>query len=100
MAVSIPFDNSYARLPDRFYGRLDPTPVAQPKLVRVNTELARQLGIAEGAANNTSHHASTEPTNTRSFDSSQPYDRRRSSSSISSSTRERHADGRATHVLV
>ena len=28
MPVRIPFDNSYARLPDRFYARLDPTPVA------------------------------------------------------------------------
>jgi len=41
----IPFDNTYARLPDRFYARLDPTPVAAPKLVRVNTMLARQLRI-------------------------------------------------------
>jgi serine/tyrosine/threonine adenylyltransferase len=45
MSVSIHFDNSYARLPDRFYARLDPTPVAAPKLVRVNAVLAEQLGI-------------------------------------------------------
>jgi uncharacterized protein YdiU (UPF0061 family) len=43
--MHIPFDNSYARLPDRFYARLDPAPVAEPKLVRVNTMLARDLGI-------------------------------------------------------
>jgi uncharacterized protein YdiU (UPF0061 family) len=43
--MHIPFDNSYARLPDHFYARLDPTPVAAPKLVRVNTALAEQLGI-------------------------------------------------------
>jgi uncharacterized protein YdiU (UPF0061 family) len=43
--MHIPFDNSYARLPDRFYKRLDPTPVAAPKLIRVNTVLARDLGI-------------------------------------------------------
>jgi len=43
--MHIPFDNSYARLPDRFYARLDPTPVAAPKLIRVNTALAGSLGI-------------------------------------------------------
>src|SRR3954471_19523584 len=41
----IPFDNQYARLPERFHARLDPTPVAAPKLIRVNVELARTLGI-------------------------------------------------------
>jgi serine/tyrosine/threonine adenylyltransferase len=45
MSVRIPFDNSYARLPERFYARLDPTPVAEPRLVRVNTALAYDLGI-------------------------------------------------------
>jgi uncharacterized protein YdiU (UPF0061 family) len=39
------FDNSYARLPDRFFVRLAPTPVAQPRLIRVNETLARQLGF-------------------------------------------------------
>jgi uncharacterized protein YdiU (UPF0061 family) len=48
MPLSIPFDNSYARLPDRFYVRLDPTPVSAPILVRVNTALAEQLGIDPG----------------------------------------------------
>ena len=43
--MHIPFDNTYARLPDRFYARLDPTPVAAPKLVRVNIALALSLGI-------------------------------------------------------
>jgi uncharacterized protein YdiU (UPF0061 family) len=42
---SIPFDNSYARLPDRFFTRLDPVPVAGPGLIAVNHALARQLGI-------------------------------------------------------
>jgi uncharacterized protein YdiU (UPF0061 family) len=45
MTLRIPFDNSYARLPDRFYARLDPKPVAAPRLVRLNTVLAGQLGI-------------------------------------------------------
>jgi uncharacterized protein YdiU (UPF0061 family) len=40
-----PLDNSYARLPDRFYARLPPTPVATPKLVKLNVALARQLGF-------------------------------------------------------
>ena len=39
------FDNSYARLPARFYARLDPTPVASPRLVKLNTALARELGL-------------------------------------------------------
>ena len=43
--MHIPFDNSYARLPDRFYVRLDPTPVAAPKLAHANAALAEQLGI-------------------------------------------------------
>ena len=43
--MHISFDNSYARLPDRFHVRLDPTPVAAPKLVRLNAALAEILGI-------------------------------------------------------
>jgi uncharacterized protein YdiU (UPF0061 family) len=39
------FDNSYARLPDRFFARLPPTPVAAPRLVRLNTALASELGL-------------------------------------------------------
>lgn len=38
------FDNSYARLPERFYARVAPTPVAEPRLLRLNESLARQLG--------------------------------------------------------
>ncbi len=41
----IPFDNSFARLPETFYTRQDPTEVARPGLIRVNGPLARQLGI-------------------------------------------------------
>ena len=43
--MHISFDNSYARLPDRFHVRLDPTPVVAPKLVRLNAALAETLGI-------------------------------------------------------
>ena len=41
----IPFDNSYARLPERFFSQRQPTPVAQPGPIRVNHELAVLLGI-------------------------------------------------------
>lgn len=43
--LTIPFDNSYARLPDRFHARVNPTPVAAPRLIKLNTRLARQLRI-------------------------------------------------------
>ena len=51
------FDNSYARLPAGFFARVNPTPVAAPRLIRLNAPLARQLGLdvaglagAQGAA--------------------------------------------------
>jgi uncharacterized protein YdiU (UPF0061 family) len=40
-----PFDNSYARLPERFFARLAPTPVVAPRLVRLNGTLAQKLGL-------------------------------------------------------
>ena len=43
--VRLPFDNTYARLPERLYARLDPTPVAAPRLVRLNEGLAEHLGL-------------------------------------------------------
>jgi uncharacterized protein YdiU (UPF0061 family) len=39
------FENTYARLPERFHSRLNPTPVAAPRLIKLNTELARNLGL-------------------------------------------------------
>src|SRR5688572_9845451 len=45
MPVRIPFDNTYVRLPPRFYAELAPTPVAEPRLVRLNAELAELLGL-------------------------------------------------------
>lgn len=42
---NVPFDNSYVLLPERFYSRQAPTPVATPGLIRVNHALARQLNI-------------------------------------------------------
>ena len=44
-SVRFGFENTYARLPERFYARLDPTPVAAPRMVKVNVELARSLGL-------------------------------------------------------
>ncbi len=41
----IDFNNSYARLPDRFYARFDPTPVARPRLIKLNEKLALELGL-------------------------------------------------------
>ena len=48
MTLSIPFDNSYAKLPPKFYARLDPMPVRQPRLIRFNEALAEELGIMSG----------------------------------------------------
>ncbi len=45
MPARFRFDNTYANLPERFRARLDPTPVAAPRLVRVNTALAERLGL-------------------------------------------------------
>ena len=39
------FENSYAKLPKRFASRVNPTRVAAPKLIAVNVELARLLGV-------------------------------------------------------
>jgi serine/tyrosine/threonine adenylyltransferase len=47
--VHFGFENTYARLPERFYARLNPTPVASPRLIKVNMELARSLGLDPGA---------------------------------------------------
>ena len=39
------FDNTYARLPDRFFARVSPTKVKQPRLVKVNRALGALLGL-------------------------------------------------------
>ncbi len=41
----IPFDNSYARLPERFFSRLPPQPVSAPRLIKLNDALSLELGI-------------------------------------------------------
>ena len=40
----ISFDNTYARLPDRFYERIAPTKVRDPRMVKLNYALANLLG--------------------------------------------------------
>ncbi len=43
--VHFGFDNTYARLPERFYARVDPTRVPAPRLAKLNVKLAVQLGL-------------------------------------------------------
>jgi uncharacterized protein YdiU (UPF0061 family) len=43
------FENTYARLPERFYARVSPARVRDPRIVKVNLALAHALG-ADGAA--------------------------------------------------
>ena len=45
MTETLPFDNSYARDLSGLYARVAPTPVARPRLIKVNRELAEELGI-------------------------------------------------------
>lgn len=39
------FRNSYARLPDVFYTRLEPQPVRNPRLLHANADVARMIGL-------------------------------------------------------
>src|SRR5258705_10765678 len=39
------FDNSYSRLPEIFYSRIEPARVPEPRRIRVNEALAEHLGI-------------------------------------------------------
>ena len=48
-APAIAFDNTYARLPERFRARLDPTPVAAPRLLALNDALAGEMGLDPAA---------------------------------------------------
>lgn len=43
-AAPFAFDNSYARLPERFYARVQPTRPPAPRLLLLNADLARELG--------------------------------------------------------
>ena len=48
--MHIPFDNSYATLPDAFYTRVDPTSVTSPKLLAFNEDLSKVIGISNADA--------------------------------------------------
>ena len=39
------FDNSYARLPERFFQRILPVPVEMPSLIYLNNSLLKELGL-------------------------------------------------------
>ena len=43
--MKLPFDNTYARLPSRFFAKVDPTPVRAPALVKINEPLCELLGL-------------------------------------------------------
>lgn len=43
--MRLAFDNSYAGLPERFFAALAPSPVAAPRILRVNRALAEELGV-------------------------------------------------------
>src|SRR5882762_2262378 len=40
-----PFQNTYSALPANFFARVAPTPVAAPRLIKLNRVLAVQLGL-------------------------------------------------------
>ena len=48
MTLQIPFDNSYADLPDSFYSRLSPSSSKEPRLIAYNEALGDLLGIQGG----------------------------------------------------
>jgi uncharacterized protein YdiU (UPF0061 family) len=45
MTASIPFDNTYAALPDRFFARVRPAGASAPRLIKLNRALAEELGL-------------------------------------------------------
>jgi uncharacterized protein YdiU (UPF0061 family) len=45
MTVHFPFQNTYAALPAGFFARVAPTPVASPRLIKLNRALAMHLGL-------------------------------------------------------
>ena len=49
MTLTFPFDNSYARLPERFSARVAPTRVREPRIIQLNHALAGVLGLDAAA---------------------------------------------------
>ena len=45
MSLTLPFDNSYTRLPGRFFARVSPSPVTAPRLIRLNRDLAAHVRL-------------------------------------------------------
>src|SRR5712671_3239815 len=45
MTVHFPFQHTYAALPANFFARVAPTPVAAPRLIKLNRPLAIHLGL-------------------------------------------------------
>src|SRR6201989_2830757 len=45
MTIHFPFQNTYSALPAAFFARVAPTPVAAPRLIKLNRPLAAQLGL-------------------------------------------------------
>ena len=43
--LTIPFDNTYARLPAEFYARLSPEKMPTPRLLKLNEDLAKKLQL-------------------------------------------------------
>lgn len=44
-SMPFPFDNTYARLPDEFFRLIEPSPVNDPVMIRLNRDLADELGL-------------------------------------------------------
>ena len=44
--LSLRFDNTYVRLPEHFYQRIEPDPVESPELIDVNKKLLVELGLS------------------------------------------------------
>ena len=51
MSLHIPFDNTYARLDERFFTKMNPTAVRDPSLIALNKTLAADLGLDAAAFN-------------------------------------------------
>src|SRR5690349_8351056 len=45
MTIHFPFQNTYSALPANFFARVAPTPVAAPRLIKLNRALAVHLGL-------------------------------------------------------
>jgi uncharacterized protein YdiU (UPF0061 family) len=48
--MKINFDNSYEKLGENFFQKINPTPVSDPQWIQWNEELARELGLPENLA--------------------------------------------------